>query len=88
MFVSFAGALIYAELGLLVPRSGGDFNYLLAVFGSFPAFMFAWSQFLVIPGATTILGLTVAEYITKVVFGGCGPNGIVLKLIAVFVVCE
>lgn len=34
------GALVMAELGLLLPRSGGSYVYLHKAFGNFPAFLF------------------------------------------------
>ena len=78
--------MIYAELGLLIPRSGGDFNYLLNVFGTFPAFMFAWCQFLIMPSSSAVLSLTLAEYSSKVIFDDCGPNNMILKLFACAVI--
>lgn len=45
--MSFAGALTYAELGALLPRAGGEYNYLQAAYGDAPAFLYGWMRILV-----------------------------------------
>lgn len=45
--MSFAGALTYAELGALLPRAGGEYNYLRAAYGDAPAFLFGWMRIVV-----------------------------------------
>ncbi|XP_071166976.1 b(0,+)-type amino acid transporter 1-like [Mytilus edulis] len=84
--VSLAAALVYAELGTLIPLSGSDFSYMLKAYGSFPAFMYTWTQLFIFPGAQVIKGLTVAQYLGKAVFDDCGPTDATLKLIAAVVI--
>ncbi len=60
---AFAGSLLYAELGTRFPDTGGEYVYLHRAFGPLPAFLYGWSQLLVIrtnPGAA--LSLVFAEY--------------------------
>lgn len=45
---SFFGALAYAELGAMLPGSGGQYVYLREAYGPLPAFLCGWSFFLVI----------------------------------------
>jgi amino acid transporter len=45
---SAAGALTLAELGAMIPRAGGLYVYLRAAYGPLPAFLFGWTEFLVI----------------------------------------
>jgi len=45
------GALCYAELGTVLNRTGGDFEYLSEAFGSRLAFVFAWMTFWVVQPA-------------------------------------
>src|SRR2546429_5099531 len=41
--ISFFGALAYAELGAIMPRSGGQYVYLRESYGSFLAFICGWT---------------------------------------------
>jgi len=43
---SFAGAMAYAELAALRPRSGGEYVYLREAFGPLPAFLTGWTSFI------------------------------------------
>jgi len=45
--LSLAGALTYAELAALLPRAGGEYNYLRAACGDAPAFLFGWMRIVV-----------------------------------------
>jgi amino acid transporter len=46
------GALCYAELGTVLNRTGGDFEYLAEAFGRRLAFVFAWMTFWVVQPAS------------------------------------
>lgn len=56
--LSLAGALTYAELAALIPRSGGEYAFLRVTLGELPAFGFGWMRLTV--GAGTVAGLAVA----------------------------
>src|SRR3954463_1469065 len=45
---SLAGALTLAELAAMLPRAGGPYVYLREAYGRLPAFLFGWTEFLVI----------------------------------------
>ncbi len=45
--LSLAGALTYAELGAMMPRAGGEVNYLGAAYGERWGFLYGWMQLLV-----------------------------------------
>ncbi|MDP4265750.1 MAG: amino acid permease [Bacteroidota bacterium] len=45
---SLFGALIYAELGAMIPETGGIYVYFRHMFGDFIAFLYGWSAFAVI----------------------------------------
>ena len=42
--LTMAGALVYAELTAMMPRAGGEYNFLGAAFGRACAFFFAWTR--------------------------------------------
>lgn len=53
-----AGAFIYAELGTLMPRSGGPYNYIGAAYGRVWAFLYGWMETF-IDGAGGIAALAI-----------------------------
>jgi len=99
MIVALVGSFCYMELGLLIPKTGGDYIYILHAytfrkrnkwlesFGSLVAFLFTWSSiFITGPCGTAITSLTCAHYLTQPFFLGCEiPQG-VLKTTALFIV--
>jgi len=46
--LSLFGALVYAELGAMMPQNGGIYVYFKRLFGDFPAFLYGWAAFSVI----------------------------------------
>ena len=99
MIVALVGSFCYMELGLLIPKTGGDYIYILHAytfrkrnkwlesFGSLVAFLFTWSSiFITGPCGTAITSLTCAHYLTQPFFIGCEiPQGM-LKTTALFIV--
>ncbi|XP_077607173.1 b(0,+)-type amino acid transporter 1-like [Crocuta crocuta] len=66
------GALCYAELGALVPKSGGEYAYILQIFGSLPAFLVIYTFVLLVrPAAIAAVSLSFAEYAVAPFYSGC-----------------
>ncbi len=60
----FIGSLIYAELGSRFPNTGGEYVYINKAFGPFWAFIFGWSQLLIIRTSPAAgISLITANYI-------------------------
>lgn len=61
--VALFGALTLAELATLYPRSGGIYVFLREAYGPLPAFLFGWTQLLVIrPAGLGAIAMIFAEY--------------------------
>ncbi len=57
------GALIYAELGAMMPETGGIYVYFKKMFGEFFAYLYGWASFAVInTAAVAAIAFVCAEY--------------------------
>jgi APA family basic amino acid/polyamine antiporter len=62
--IALCGALTVAELAGAMPRSGGIFAYLLEAYGPLPAFLFGWTELVVIrASALGAIATIFAEYL-------------------------
>ena len=63
--LSFFGALAYAELGAMMPATGGQYVFLRESFGPLSAFLCGWTYFLVVSaGAIAWLAISMAGYLS------------------------
>ena len=77
--VTLCGALTYAELAARFPRSGGIYVFIREAFGPLPAFLFGWSELLVIrPGAYGAISITSSAYTLRLL--GLDPAGTVVTV--------
>ena len=61
--LALAGALTYAEMGAMFPRSGGLYLFLHEAYGPLPAFLFGWASLLVIlTGQIGAIAIGFSEY--------------------------
>lgn len=65
---SAAGALTLAELGAMMPRAGGPYEYLKRGFGPLSGFLFSWAEFWVVrTGSMATLAAAFARYFSQLV---------------------
>src|SRR5690606_7245320 len=66
--VALVGALTIAELAVMFPRSGGIYVFLREAYGPLPAFLFGWTELIVIrPSALGAIAMLFAEYVEEFV---------------------
>ncbi len=66
--LAFAGAMAYAELAALRPRSGGEYVYLREAFGPLAAFLTGWTSFVAgFSGAIAASALFLADAVGRFV---------------------
>jgi APA family basic amino acid/polyamine antiporter len=57
------GACSMAELGAMMPRSGGYYIFTRRALGEFPAFVVGWTDFLAQCGSTAAVAIVIGEYL-------------------------
>ena len=95
VIIATFGALCFIELGLLIPRTGAEYIYILHGFsfkkyskwtellGSLLAFLYTWTSILIIePASLSIKVLTCARYLTRPLYTDCEIPLIMLKCLA------
>lgn len=75
--LSLAGALTYAELAAMMPRSGGEYVFLREAYGRPCGFLYGWTRFFVgNSGALAALAAGFAIFLNVVSGGALGTYGI------------
>ncbi|KAG0721504.1 Y+L amino acid transporter 2 [Chionoecetes opilio] len=79
------GAFCYAELGTMIPQTGGNYAYLYEAYGSFPAFIYLWTTVtIIVPGGRAVMALTFANYVLQPFFpDGQPPPDSALRLVGI-----
>uniref|UniRef100_A0A672RX85 Large neutral amino acids transporter small subunit 2-like n=1 Tax=Sinocyclocheilus grahami TaxID=75366 RepID=A0A672RX85_SINGR len=81
--ITAIGALCYAELGVTIPKSGGDYSYVKDIFGGLAGFLRLWIAVLVIyPTNQAVIALTFSNYVLQPLFPTCFPPENGLRLLA------
>uniref|UniRef100_A0A8C6ZJ47 Solute carrier family 7 member 10 n=1 Tax=Nothoprocta perdicaria TaxID=30464 RepID=A0A8C6ZJ47_NOTPE len=72
--IAALGSLCYAELGVTIPKSGGDYSYVTEIFGGLAGFLLLWSAVLIMyPTSLAVISLTFSNYVLQPVFPNCIP---------------
>lgn len=75
--------LVYAELGGILPKSGGDYVIIREGIGDVPGFLIAWTQSVIThSGSRSVLALVFADYVCVPIFGSCTAPDSIRKSIA------
>ena len=64
---SLLGAVNVAELGAMIPRSGGWYVFIHRALGNYPGFVIGWSDWLSTCGTLAVIALVAAEYTAALV---------------------
>ncbi|XP_028351668.1 large neutral amino acids transporter small subunit 2-like [Physeter macrocephalus] len=87
--ITAVGALCYAELGVTIPKSGGDYSYVKDIFGGLAGFLRLWIAVLVIyPTNQAVIALTFSNYVLQPLFPTCFPPESGLRLLAAICLCK
>jgi amino acid transporter len=82
--ISIIGALCYAELATTYPNVGGEYFFLQKAYGRKLAFLYGWARSIVIvTGSLGILGITLGDYMTKIISLGAYSSTIWAMLVIV-----
>lgn len=66
------GALCLAELGTLLPHSGGQYVFARRAFGEYAGFIVGWSDWISTCGTTAAVSMVIAEYSGSLIPGFAG----------------
>uniref|UniRef100_A0A3B4YZS2 Amino acid permease/ SLC12A domain-containing protein n=1 Tax=Stegastes partitus TaxID=144197 RepID=A0A3B4YZS2_9TELE len=81
--VAMLGGLCFAELGMTIPESGGEYVYMLHSCGEVFAFMFIFSFIKIIrPASATAIALSFADYAVALFYDGCPLPQLAVKSVA------
>lgn len=84
--IAMAGALTFAELGVVMPRAGGHYAYIREAFHPLLGFLYGWALlFMIETGAIAAVSVTFSEYTLRLV-GNEGAQALPLAVAAILVV--
>jgi basic amino acid/polyamine antiporter, APA family len=73
------GAISMAELGTMLPRSGGQYVFARHALGDYAGFIVGWSDWISTCGSSAFISLVIAQY-AGVLFPALATRGVVLAL--------
>jgi APA family basic amino acid/polyamine antiporter len=84
--LTLAGALVYAELGAMMPRSGGEFHFLGAAFGRRWAFLYGWSKTVALGASVAAAAIIFVIFLNDLTGGTLSPFAIQLLPVLIIAV--
>lgn len=82
------GANALAELGTVVPRSGGQYVFVRRGLGDYPGFVVGWSDWLSTCGTTAFVAMVVGEYTVGLFPEARTQQVVALAVVALFTVVQ
>ncbi len=82
--LSLCGALVYAELGSMMPRSGGEFHFIGAAFGRRLAFLFGWTKTIAMGASVAALAIVFVVFLNDLTGGALPP--LAVQLLPLFII--
>jgi len=80
---ALVSAFQLAELGTLIPRSGGQYNFSRRALGDYAGFIVGWSDWLSTCGTTGAVGIVISEYLARLFPIFDGPRTIQITRVSV-----
>ena len=81
--IALFGALCYCELGTLIPKSGGEYAYLMAGYGGMMGFLYSYTSVLFVKPSGIMILLVFGAYIIEPFFPGCGGREDLVPLVKI-----
>ncbi|XP_063691530.1 Y+L amino acid transporter 2-like [Bolinopsis microptera] len=78
--ISLTGALSFAELGTMIKRSGGEFQYIKAAYGKLPSFVYLWMCGVIRNSmGCAVIALTFSSYLISIFMSHEHPHFLLAK---------
>jgi len=78
------GTVSVAELGAMIPRSGGWYVFVHRAMGNYPGFVVGWSDWLSTCGTLAVIAIVVGEYTTVLIPGLAGRDKSIALVVVLF----
>lgn len=83
--LTLAGALVYAELGAMMPRSGGEFHFIDAAFGKRWAFLYGWTKTIALGASAAATAIICVIFLNDLTGGRLPPAAVLLLPLLIIV---
>lgn len=84
--LTLAGALVYAELGAMMPRSGGEFHFIDAAFGKRWAFLYGWTKTIALGASAAATSIIFVIFLNDLTGGQLSPMAVLLLPLLIIIV--
>lgn len=73
----------------MIPKAGGEYEYLMVAFGKLPGFLFIWTFIVVmIPASFALSALLFADYALQPFYPGCSIPTEARIFLAIAAICK